>query len=113
MAIEDRLPRWRFARQTWGMRVAAQALLTALVLLASSLIAQGPYKVGARYEAFINPTSSGSSLLYSSVYYPATTDGYQAPIVKRTGGHPVLVFLHGFGAVGQMYPELAFDWARA
>ncbi|MCB9880438.1 MAG: hypothetical protein H6832_15270 [Planctomycetes bacterium] len=95
------------------MRVAAQALLTALVLLASSLIAQGPYRVGARYEAFINPTSSGSSLLYSSVYYPAITDGYQAPIVKRSGGHPVLVFLHGFGAVGQMYPELAFDWARA
>lgn len=95
------------------MRVAAQALVMACFLLLSTVTAQAPYKVGARYEAFLNPTSTGSSLLYASVYYPATQDGYQAPIVKRQGGHPVLVFLHGFGALGQMYPELGFDFARA
>ena len=99
------------------MRVAAHALAALGSLLVSAswshVEAQGPYHVGARYEAFSNPTNSGSPQLVSSVYYPATSDGYQAPFVQRAGGHPVLVFLHGYGALGTYYPELAFDWARA
>lgn len=99
------------------MRVAAHALAALGSLLVSAtwspVAAQGPYKVGARFEAFLNPTNSGSVQLHSSIYYPATIDGYQTPIVSRAGGLPVLVFLHGYGAIGQNYVELAFDWARA
>lgn len=99
------------------MRVAAHALLAATSLLAFGashpLYAQGPYKVGARYEAFPNPTGTGSKQLLASVYYPAKRDGFQTPIIRQKPGLPVLVFLHGYGALGYMYPELAFDWARA
>ena len=94
--------------------LAVSAILLCTLLGGSKeLSAQVGYKVGARLEGFPNPTGSGSRQLLASVYYPASSDGYKAPIIKKAGGLPVLVFLHGFGALGLLYPELAFDFARA
>ncbi|MFO1050589.1 MAG: hypothetical protein U1F36_00075 [Planctomycetota bacterium] len=65
-----------------------------------------PYAVGVRDVAWSNSTGSGSASLTARVHYPATLAGPTTPILPRTGGWPVVVFLHGFAAVGSLYGSL-------
>jgi pimeloyl-ACP methyl ester carboxylesterase len=81
--------------------------LLALLTAAAVLPAQSqPYAVGVRDVAWPNPTGSGSSTLTARVHYPATTAGTNAPLLSRAGGWPVVVFLHGFAALGSFYGSL-------
>jgi pimeloyl-ACP methyl ester carboxylesterase len=56
---------------------------------------------------FPNLSGKGTHALWTTVYYPALSEGWMTPIVPRAGGHPVLVFLHGSGLFGHQYPALA------
>lgn len=80
-------------------------------LLAATAPAQG-YPAGFRDLAFPNTTGQGSATIPSTVYYPAQSAGRDAPILSRSGGWPVVVFLHGFAALGSLYPSLGESLAR-
>ncbi len=58
--------------------------------------------------SFPNTTGQGSATIPSRVYYPATSSGLDAPLLPAPGGHPVVVFLHGQGRLGNDY-SLAGD----
>ncbi|MAE75563.1 MAG: hypothetical protein CMJ85_01685 [Planctomycetes bacterium] len=74
------------------------------LVCASPVTAQHP--VGYSDVAIPNVTSSGSRSLNSRVHYPATVAGRNAPLLKRTGGWPVFVFLHGLGTAASKYADL-------
>ncbi len=85
----------------------------ALLTLASTAAAQ-PFAPGFRSDAFPNTTGQGSASLTARVYYPATSAGNGAPLVPPpAGGYPVMVFLHGFAALGSWYAPLGEALARA
>ncbi len=81
-------------------RLAMRTLL-ALWLSATGLLAQ--FAVGTRDVAWPNTTGQGTVSLTARVYYPAATAGSGAPLLPRSGGWPVLVFLHGFASSGTLY----------
>lgn len=80
--------------------------------VAAGAVAQPPYPVGFRDFAFPNTTGRGSPILLCRVHYPAQRAGASAPILARRGGWPVVVFLHGFTALGWFYGTLAESLAR-
>ena len=81
------------------MIVRLLVVLVSLLPAAAAQLAQP----GFRDEVFQNSTGSGSSQLRARVYYPATTAGYNAPLLALPGGYPVIVFQHGFGLPGSAY----------
>ena len=68
---------------------------------------------GYRDFDFANPTGSGSATIATRVYYPSPGSGPGAPIAARAGGHPVVVFVHGLGRVGDDYALLGDHLASA
>jgi dienelactone hydrolase len=90
--------------------IASRGVLACFSLsafLAVSGAAQTTHPVGWRDVPLPNATASGSPILQSRIYYPATQAGQNTPLLARSGGWPVLVFLHGLGALGRNYPDLA------
>ena len=91
------------------------ALTTALssLLLTGCLLAQTPYAVGTRDIALANTTGQGSSSLTARVHFPAATAGSNVPVLPQQGGWPVVVFLHGFLALGNNYAPVGNALAAA
>lgn len=86
--------------------------LTALftVFLAAQGVAQD---VGHTNSTFANATGHGALTLDARIYYPATSEGPNAPMVTPpAGGYPVVVFLHGFTQIGDSYEVVGADLAR-
>jgi dienelactone hydrolase len=77
-----------------------------------ALTAQG-FPAGFRDTSFANTTGQGSATLTARVHYPATQAGANAPLRPQTGGYPVVVFLHGFAALGRFYGPLGEALAEA
>ncbi|MEM7202575.1 MAG: hypothetical protein AAF628_20070 [Planctomycetota bacterium] len=95
---------------TASPRGSARLALTIFTLAASApLAAQLP--VGVRDVAFANPTGQGSTTLTARVHYPATSAGMTTPIATAPGGLPVLLFLHGFAALGRWHTALGDAFA--
>jgi len=92
------------------MHITLRALAP-FFLLAATIPAQG-YPAGFRDLSFPNTTGQGSATIPSTVYYPAQSAGRDAQILARSGGWPVVVFLHGFAALGSLYPSLGESLAR-
>lgn len=88
-------------------------VLGCLCVHAAPALAQIPYAVGTRQVAWKNTTGSGTEALLAEVHYPALTTGIGTPVAPNTGGWPVIVFLHGYGASASSYQLLADSWARA
>jgi pimeloyl-ACP methyl ester carboxylesterase len=89
-------------------------LLSFLVLAAApALPAQGPYAVGVRDVSLPNPTGQGSASIACRVHHPAASPGTNVPVLAQPGGWPVVVFLHGFAAVGNNYALLGDALAAA
>ena len=84
----------------------AAASTCAFVVAGSAPLSAQAHAVGWRDLAFPNPTAAGSPSLTATVYYCATAPGRDAPLQPRLGGYPVLVFLHGFAALGSFYAPL-------
>jgi dienelactone hydrolase len=82
-----------------------------VALLACTASAQGLLPVGFKDVAFANTTGSGSAALAARVHYPALSAGQDAPLRPQAGGYPVVVFLHGFAALGRQYPALGDHFA--
>ena len=74
-------------------------LIGALAILASfaPVRSQGS---GSVYPSLVNTCGSGTPLLDVAVHFPTTAAG---ALVPRTGGWPVIVFLHGFNVLGYDY----------
>ncbi|MDP6929075.1 MAG: hypothetical protein QF412_05175 [Planctomycetota bacterium] len=79
-------------------------LLSVAALLATTLTAQ--HQVGVRNHTFANPTGEGSSKLLARVFYPANREGENSAPGDHPKGWPVVVFLHGFGTLGNWYVRL-------
>ncbi|MCC6672979.1 MAG: hypothetical protein IT458_18080 [Planctomycetes bacterium] len=84
----------------------------AVPLLALALAAQAPFPAGYRDATFPNTTGQGTASLAARVYYPATAAGANQPVRPQAGGYPVLVFLHGFAALGRLYGPLGTAFAE-
>ena len=80
-----------------------RTLVVSLFLMAAPLAAQSPLAVGIRDVSLPNTTGQGSGNLTARIHYPAVVAGTNAAVLPRTGGWPVVVFLHGFAAVGNNY----------
>ncbi|MEY4672984.1 MAG: hypothetical protein RL148_768 [Planctomycetota bacterium] len=89
----------------------APVLLAAV--LAQGLLAQAPYPVGTRDLSLTNTTGQGSASIAVRMHYPAATSGSNVPVLAQQGGWPVVVFLHGFSALGNNYVLLCRDIAAA
>lgn len=76
-----------------------------------ALAAQGLFPVGFTDLALANNTGSGSATIPARVHYPALSAGRNAALRPQTGGYPVVVFLHGFSALGRQYPALGDHFA--
>jgi hypothetical protein len=75
-----------------------------LALFAVSAVGQAASSsVGTREVVWSNESGEGSANLASSIYYPAAGAGINRPIQQIIGGHPVVVFLHGWGRLGSDY----------
>jgi len=92
-------------------RVSPLRACFAAAALSLAAQAQTAFAVGTRSVAWPNPTALGSTVLAATVHYPALTAGVDAPVLPRPGGWPVVVFLHGFGFLGNSYVALAERWA--
>ena len=79
---------------------SSTALSLSLSLLLAG-VATAQYPIGWRDVGLTNRGSSGSPTILARVCYPAVAAGQNTPIVQRAGGHPVVVFLHGSGSLGQ------------
>ena len=91
---------------------ALRATLTSL-LLVTAVLAQAPYLVGTRDIALPNTTGQGSGSLTARVHYPAASAGTNVPVLAQQGGWPVVVFLHGFLALGNNYAPVGNALAAA
>jgi len=75
-----------------------------LALFAVSAVGQtASSAVGTREVVWSNQSGDGTANLASSIFYPAVTAGINKPIRQVVGGHPVVVFLHGWGRLGSEY----------
>ncbi len=59
--------------------------------------------VGDASVSWPNNYGAGSASLDADIYYPAICSGLNAPVMPSAGGHPVVVFLHGWGKLGSDY----------
>jgi pimeloyl-ACP methyl ester carboxylesterase len=91
---------------------ALPAALSAL-LVTSCLLAQTTYAIGIRDIALPNTTGQGSGSLTARVHYPAASAGSNVPVLAQQGGWPVVVFLHGFLALGNNYAPVGNALAAA
>ena len=82
----------------------------AVATLAVQAAAQSPI-YGYQDLSFPNRSGQGSANLTTRVYYPATTTGQGVAIKPRSGGHPVIVMLHGFSLIGLDYQTLGRHFA--
>ncbi|HEX6811505.1 MAG TPA: hypothetical protein VF384_07770 [Planctomycetota bacterium] len=82
-----------------------------LLLLIGGISAQAPLAVGTTTVAWTNTTGVGSTVLDATVCYPAVTTGAGTALLSHEGGWPVVVFLHGYGFLGQQYTALGAAWA--
>jgi dienelactone hydrolase len=86
------------------MNLIRPMLLAFVAAAASSAaVAQAPFLVGIRDVSLPNTSGQGSANLTARVHYPAAVAGTNAAVLPRAGGWPVVVFLHGFAAVGNNY----------
>jgi len=53
-----------------------------------------------------NVTGAGSPLLDARIHYPSVSTGPSSAIAPNPGGYPVVVFLHGFGMLGNDYASI-------
>lgn len=82
-------------------------------LLSSALVAQHP--VGISNVSWPNPMGVGSTMIDACVHYPAVQAGVNAPIAtpSNPSGYPVVVFLHGYGMIGDDYAAIGDTLAEA
>lgn len=85
------------------MKHTALSLAFSLVVAAGVASAQSPFAVGVRDVSLPNTSGQGTANLTARVHYPAAVAGTNAAVLPRAGGWPVVVFLHGFAAVGNNY----------
>ena len=86
------------------------SLALACLCLAVPVAAQ---TTGFRNSGLPNNTGSGSATINSLVYYPSTSPGAGTPVLPKPGGHPVVVFLHGLGRIGNDYTLLGEALAQS
>lgn len=84
------------------------AVLT--TLLAASAAGQCT-NVGNASVSWPNNYGAGSASLDADIYYPAICSGLNAPVMPSAGGHPVVVFLHGWGKLGSDYYRIGSELA--
>lgn len=84
--------------------------VSALLLIASPGTAE-EYGTASRTENFNNPTSEGTKLLRSLVFYP-TKPGNKLLAEAPKDGFKVLVFLHGRGGPAGVYTPLGKTFAK-
>ena len=82
-------------------------LLLSVCALALPCLGQTLATVSYRNIQFVNTSGNGSAIVPARVHYPAISKGVAQPIVPRDGGHPVVVFMHGYGLLGKDYGNLA------
>ena len=97
-----------------SLRVAVAVSVT-MALAVVDLVAQnpqgrGPYRVGVREIAFSNPYA-GSASIPCFVSYPGKAPLKGADLDRRGAPYPVIVFGHGYGALGTNYRNLAEHFA--
>jgi pimeloyl-ACP methyl ester carboxylesterase len=95
------------------MPLAMRNHALAFTLALSTLAPLAGQSAGYRDLTFVNTTGQGSATIPSRVYYPATAAGANTPLVPRVGGYPVIVFLHGFAALGNWYAPVGEAFAQA
>lgn len=74
-----------------------------LLVFSVSLSAQN---ISYRLVSFVNPTPNGSTILKATIWYPSTATVKNAPIVKKKGGYPVVVFAAGTNWIGRNYLDI-------
>ena len=99
-------------RTTSDRGVSARcAAFAALALVGCA--ASAPAQIGWRDETLINTGTTGSMVMPTRFFYPATRAGWNAPVRPQAGGHPVVVFMHGYGRSGGGYRPLGEKLATA
>ena len=79
-------------------------------LLAGVAVGQCTH-IGNASVSWPNNYGSGSASLDADIYYPAICTGLNAPAMPSSGGHPVVVFLHGWGKLGSDYYRIGRELA--
>jgi dienelactone hydrolase len=94
------------------MRPTAISSLAGLVL-AGALAAQHP--VGTFDVSWPNASGQGSATLDARLHYPADSAGFGSRIAQppTAEGWPVVVFLHGYGLIGNDYAHIGDSLAEA
>lgn len=78
----------------------------ACILFAAAGLAQNN-QVGQRDVAWTNLAGAGSPVLDARVHYPSVAAGVGVPLLPSPSGtYPVVVFLHGFGLLGDDYTRI-------
>lgn len=99
-----------------AVHAARRCLLACALIAAASLglragaLAQAP--IGLADRLLPNATGKGTKQIWTSIVYPATRAGRDAPVRKRAGGRACAVLLHGFGRLGAEYYRLALHLAE-
>ena len=88
-------------------------LLVTCALSVGALVGQQP--VGQLNVSWPNPTGSGSPMLDACLHYPALSAGLNAPMATPAtpSGYPLVVFLHGYGKLGDDYAAIGNTLAEA
>lgn len=81
----------------WVSSLACTVLLSAAV---------GQHHVSTIDVAWPNTSGAGSTTLFARVHYPAVANTTTAALQPSLNGYPVVVFLHGFGMLGNDYSRL-------
>ena len=92
-------------------RSSSLAIVASILLMPCLATAQGLHPVGRR-QLPLRTVGTGTVPLPTTFYYPATKTGDGAPLLVKSGGWPVLVFLHGFDKLGRDYVEIGTHWAE-
>ncbi|MFN3243253.1 MAG: hypothetical protein ACE37K_17260 [Planctomycetota bacterium] len=82
------------------------------VLLSGAIVAQNA--VGLADVAWPNPVAAGTPTLSARIHYPAQDPGFGARMlsVPSPDGFPVVVFLHGYGQLGNDYAQIGDSLAQ-
>jgi dienelactone hydrolase len=138
--IVARMPR-RWRARLAAMTLAAGLLATGAVATAPPVTASsatkaqppkvaplGKYAVGIRSETFVDssrPTDANGDVpavptrtLVTAIYYPAQGAATEkpvenAPLDRRNGPYPLILFSHGIGARGVFYENVIKTWVSA
>ena len=81
----------------WVSSLACTVLLSAAV---------GQHHVSTIDVAWPNTSGAGSPTLFARVHYPSVASTTTAALQPSQNGYPVVVFLHGFGMLGNDYSRL-------